>query len=193
MLPRRTVLSTLLAAPALPLAGDVARAQELPLAPTPACKDGDEPTVAQTAGPFFTPDAPRKHDLASDAPRGEPILLGGFVLDRRCAPLAGALLEIWQADEAGRYDNQGFRLRGHGFTDEWGVWSFRTIVPGLYPGRTRHYHFSVQRPGGRVLTTQLYFPDEPGNARDRIFDPRLVMATGDGPEGRLGRFDFVLA
>lgn len=193
MLPRRTVLSTLLAVPALPLAGGVARAQDLPLTPTPACADGDAPTVAQTAGPFFTPDAPLKHDLAGDAPGGEPILIGGFVVDRRCLPLPGALLEIWHADEAGRYDNEGFRLRGHGFTDERGVWSFRTIVPGLYPGRTRHYHFRVQRPAGRVLTTQLYFPDETGNARDRIFDTRLVMATGDGPEGRLGRFDFVLA
>ncbi|MEZ5865548.1 MAG: intradiol ring-cleavage dioxygenase [Geminicoccaceae bacterium] len=193
MLPRRTVLSALFAAPALPLASGVARARDVKLAPTSACADGDEPTVAQTEGPYFTPNAPLRNDLAGDAPGGEPILIGGLVLDRQCVPVPAALLEIWHADEAGQYDNQGFRLRGHGFADEQGVWWFRTIVPGLYPGRTRHYHFKVQRPGGRVLTTQLYFPGEPGNARDGIFDPSLLMAAGDGPEGRLGRFDFVLA
>lgn len=64
-------------------------------------------------------------------------------------------------------------------------------MPGLYPGRTRHYHLRAQREGGAVLTTQLYFPGEPGNARDRIFDPRLLLAID--ARARLGRYDLVLA
>ena len=85
-------------------------------------------------------------------------------------------------DETGNYDNSGYKLRGHQFTDAEGRWWFDTIVPGLYPGRTRHFHIKVQAPGARVLTTQLYFPGEPDNARDRIFNQELsldVSTTGE--------------
>lgn len=175
---------------AAPLAGAAARAQPaLPL--TPACGDGDEPTPAQTAGPFYTPGAPLKRDLAADVAGGERITLGGLVLDRDCRPLPGAIVEVWHCDAAGVYDNDGFRLRGHQRADADGRWWFETIVPGLYPGRTRHYHLRAQREGGAVLTTQLYFPGEPGNARDRIFDPRLLLAID--ARARLGRYDLVLA
>jgi protocatechuate 3,4-dioxygenase beta subunit len=62
-------------------------------------------------------------------------------------------------------------------------------VPGLYTGRTRHIHVKVQRPHGTVLTTQLYFPGEPENDTDSIFDAALLM---DVRAGR-ARYDFVLA
>jgi protocatechuate 3,4-dioxygenase beta subunit len=87
----------------------------------------------------------------------------------------------------------GYRLRGHQFTDGDGRFSLETIVPGLYPGRTRHFHVKVQAPNGPVLTTQLYFPDEPANARDGIYNAALLMNVGDTPEGKLGQFSFVLA
>lgn len=48
-------------------------------------------------------------------------------------------------------------------------------MPGLYPGRTRHFHVKVQAPGQRVLTTQLFFPGEARNDYDRVFDPALLM------------------
>jgi protocatechuate 3,4-dioxygenase beta subunit len=183
----------LLGPPALPLLGPARATTAPPLDLTPDCADGEEVTVAQTEGPFFTPGAPQRHDLTSDAPDAAPLLIGGFVLDPACRPIPGALLELWHADGAGRYDNRGFRGRAHAFSDAAGRWWFRTIVPGLYPGRTRHYHLKVQRPHGRVLTTQLYFPDEPQNRRDRIFDPRLLLRIDAAEEGRLGRFDFVVA
>ena len=82
------------------------------------------------------------------------------MLTRACKPLAGALLDFWQADDKGRYDNSGSRLRGHQFTDAEGRYRLRSVVPGLYPGRTRHIHVKVQSRDGRVLTTQLYFPGE---------------------------------
>ena len=63
---------------------------------------------------------------------------------------------------------------------------------GLYPGRTRHYHLKVQRPGGDVLTTQLYFPGEPENDRDRIFDSALLLDIAVAGDGKFGRYDFVV-
>ncbi len=65
-------------------------------------------------------------------------------------------------------------------------------MPGLYPGRTRHIHVKAQAPGKPVLTTQLYFPGEPRNSTDPLFDPRLLMTVHDVPGGRAAAFDFVL-
>ena len=157
--------------------------------PTPACDDGDEPSPEQTEGPFYTPDTPRRRNLVEDGVEGSPLVLTGAVLDTRCRPVAGALLDFWQADGNGEYDNSGFRLRGHQFADSRGHFRLATVVPGAYSGRTRHIHVKLQPRGGEVLTTQLYFPDEPANAADGIFDERLVMAVS----GRRARFDFILA
>lgn len=190
---RRDLLFSLVAAPlALPRTGnaqDVSRQ----LALTPQCDDGDDLTPPQTEGPYFTPRSPEKQDFASDAPDGERMTIAGFVLTRDCRPVAGALVELWHADETGAYDNRGYRLRGHQFTGPEGRWWFDTIVPGLYPGRTRHFHLKVQREGGSVLTTQLYFPGEPRNDRDRIFHPALLLEIAMTGDGRFGRYDFVVA
>jgi protocatechuate 3,4-dioxygenase beta subunit len=70
--------------------------------------------------------------------------------------------------------------------------SFRTIVPAVYSGRTRHYHVKVQAPGSRLLTTQLYFPNEPANSRDGLFQRELLMRVADSGDALAGRFDFVL-
>ena len=91
-----------------------------------------------------------------------------------------------------RTDNAGYRLRGHQFTDQDGRFTLQTIVPGLYPGRTRHIHVKVQAPNGRVLTTQLYFPGEARNASDGIFSTELLMAIEDATGGRTGAFNFGL-
>ena len=190
---RRTLLSGFLAMPLVPLTGAIAFAQEAPRLPlTRACADGDEPTPAREAGPFFKPNSPLKRDLHLEAPRGERITVAGYVFDDRCRPMPRSLVEIWQAGENGEYDRSGFRLRGHQFADGQGRWWFNTVVPALYPGRTRHFHFRVQQPGGDVLTTQLFFPGEPGNARDRIFDEALLMTISSADDGQFARFDFVV-
>jgi protocatechuate 3,4-dioxygenase beta subunit len=167
-------------------------AQESLLPVTAQCSDGDEPTPRQTEGPYFTPDSPERTSLLEDGMPGERIALAGFVLDRRCRPVAGALLDLWHCDAAGRYDNDGYRLRGHQFSDAEGRFVFETIVPGKYPGRTRHYHVKVQAPGRSILTTQLYFPGEPGNDSDGIFDPTLLLDIPLGRGPNLARYDFVL-
>ena len=160
---------------------------------TPACHDGDEPTVTQTEGPFFKPRSPERADLIEPGIKGRPIVVAGQVLDRGCRPLARALVDLWQADDNGDYDNTGFRLRGHIFTDAEGRYRFRTIVPALYVGRTRHFHVKVQPAGARVLTTQLYFPDEPMNRRDGLFRSELTMRMARAGEDLEGSFDFIVA
>ena len=150
-------------------------------------------TIPETEGPFYTPDTPRRSNLVTGGVRGIALLLTGDVVDTNCRPVRGALLDFWQADAGGEYDNQGYRLRGHQFADARGRYALRTIVPGLYPGRTRHIHAKVQRPHGRILTTQLYFPGEPRNRTDGIFDRSLLMDMRRVGNGRRARFRFVLS
>lgn len=162
------------------------------LAPTPACEDGDEPTPAQTEGPFFTPESPERASFLEPAIEGTRLLLLGAVVAADCKPIAGALLDFWHADASGEYDNDGYRLRGHQFADERGGYRLATIVPGRYTGRTRHIHVKVQAPHNAVLTTQLYFPGEPDNEADGLFDPGLVVSLRETPDGLTARFRFVL-
>jgi protocatechuate 3,4-dioxygenase beta subunit len=176
---------------ALPLAVAVA-GTETTLAATPACADDDE-TVEQTEGPYFTPRSPRRRVLRTQAMRGTPLLLTGRVLTTRCRPVPNALLDFWQADANGVYDNRGYRLRGHQRTDSLGRYRLETVVPGLYPGRTRHIHVKAQAPRRPVLTTQLYFRGERANATDAIFVPELLVRSLRKANGRwTARFDFVL-
>ncbi|HEX7054382.1 MAG TPA: intradiol ring-cleavage dioxygenase [Burkholderiales bacterium] len=131
-------------------------------------------TPRQTEGPFFKPSSPERISLVSNA-KAASLVVVGRVVDRNCKPVAGALLDFWHADERGEYDNDGFRFRGHQFTDAEGRYRLETSLPGNYGARTRHIHVKVQAAGGPILTTQLYFPGEPQNARDGLFRPELVV------------------
>jgi protocatechuate 3,4-dioxygenase beta subunit len=177
---RRRFLRTALLLPAAALAHPAA-AQV-----TPAC---GAPTEQQTEGPFFKPRSPLRASLIEPGVDGARLHVAGRVLGRDCRPIPGAVLEFWQADAQGRYDNGGFRLRGHQIADAEGRWDLTTIVPAVYPGRTRHIHVKVAVPGRSPLTTQLYFPGESGNRRDGLYRRDLELAMSGGQ----GRFDFVLA
>jgi protocatechuate 3,4-dioxygenase beta subunit len=181
------------AASAADLLDDVAAAASAPLALTPEIADADEPTPAQTEGPFFTPRSPRRRLIA---PAGSPVnrlTLTGRVLTTAGRPIPRALLDFWQADARGVYDNSGYRFRGHQLADARGRYVLQTVVPGLYTGRTRHIHVKAQAPRGRVLTTQLYFPGEARNRDDGLFDPELLLRRSRRVRGaRVARFDFVL-
>jgi protocatechuate 3,4-dioxygenase beta subunit len=187
---RREFLGTSLATSMLALVPGAA-ARERVAQPTPACGDTDfAPT--QMAGPFFKPSSPRRVSFLEPGITGTRIVVTGVVLSARCQPIGRALLDFWQADDRGQYDTAGYRLRGHQFTDEAGRYRLETIVPGLYPGRTRHLHVNVKAPDQPVLTTQLYFPDEPQNPSDWIFNPALVLAVEEQDGGKVATFDFVL-
>jgi len=159
---------------------------------TPSCGDDGGLSPAQTEGPYFKASSPLRASLLETGVTGVKLVLSGRVLSRDCKPVAGALLDFWHADAGGAYDNAGFRLRGHQFTDANGNYRLETIVPGLYPGRTRHIHVKAQAPGQPALTTQLYFPDEPGNRTDGIFNSALTVRAGEASEGKTASFSFVL-
>jgi protocatechuate 3,4-dioxygenase beta subunit len=144
-------------------------------------------TPADMEGPFYKTGAPARASLVEPAAKGERLLLGGRVLDTSCKPVAGATLDFWQADEKGEYDNAGYRYRGKVVTDAEGRYRVETVLPAEYPGRPRHVHVKVQRPGGRALTTQLYFPGESRGA-----DRALVVKMEKGEGGRRASYDFVL-
>lgn len=164
------------------------------LAQTPACDD--EPTPRQIEGPYFTPQSPRRSNL-TDGLSGEALLLEGRVLSTACMPVANAIVDLWSCDANGEYDNAGFRLRGHQVTDAQGRFRFVTLKPGSYGNssfrRTPHLHVKVQAPLTPLLTTQLYFPDEPLNHRDSFFNKALVVNLKQGTrQTQTATFDFVL-
>jgi protocatechuate 3,4-dioxygenase beta subunit len=143
-----------------------------------------ELTPRQTEGPFFKTDSPKRTSLLERDPGKEKVVLTGVVMSAQCRPVANALLDFWHADERGAYDNDGYRYRGHQFSDAQGRYRLETIVPSLYPGRARHIHVKVQAPGRRILTTQLYFAGDAGNRSDGLYRRELEM--------RSGVFDFVV-
>jgi protocatechuate 3,4-dioxygenase beta subunit len=150
-------------------------------------------TAAQTEGPYFKAGSPETSNLVTDGVQGTPIIITGQVLDQNGQPVANALLDFWQANASGAYDNSGYTLRGHQYSDANGNYTLTTIVPGLYTGRTEHIHVKVQAPNGPLLTTQLYFPGVAQNSRDGIFDPSLLMDVTTNADGsQSATFNFVV-
>ena len=200
---RRSVVAGLAGAAAMPLLAcarstplgyafpEVPGDLGLALAPPPVCTPG---TLSQTEGPFYTPSTPRRANLREPGAGGEPLVFQGLVLTPDCRPVPGAVVDIWHSDGHGRYDNRGFRYRGHRFTDSTGAFRFETIRPGRYTGRTPHIHVKVQGRTTRLLTTQVYFPDLANrNARDFIYRDELLLHLDRTAAGMWrGRFDFVL-
>jgi hypothetical protein len=160
-----------------------ASADPFVLLPAPAC-DG-RLTPSQMEGPYYTPNTPERNSLLEVGMAGEKLVLIGYVLDQNCSPIPGAWLDFWQAGANGEYDNAGYTLRGHQFTDEQGRYYLETVMPGLYSSRPiRHIHVKVQPPNGQILTSQLYFPDQP------IENLTVQLLPQDGYQ--LGLFNFVV-
>jgi protocatechuate 3,4-dioxygenase, beta subunit len=187
-----------------------------------------QPTLSELTGPVFEADilAPFDHDLTRNAirngePLGERIVVSGRVLDEHRDPVPGTLVEVWQANAAGRYAHRvdrhdapldpNFFGSGRAVTDAEGRYSFRTIKPGAYPWgnhhnawRPNHIHFSVFGPCiATRLVTQMYFPGDPlldldpifrgvpEAARDRLIADFSIELTEPGIA--LGyRFDIIL-
>ena len=142
-------------------------------------------TQSQTEGPYYKPDTPQRNSLFEEGMSGTRLLLVGYVLDQNCQPLPNAWLDFWQADANGEYDNAGYRLRGHQFTDAQGRYYLETILPGLYSSRPiEHIHVKVRPEGGQEITSQLYFPQQPVEG--------LTVALEDRGDYMLGYFNFVV-
>lgn len=180
------------------------------------------PTPQQTPGPFYPLRYPddSDNDLVHVAGHAKPAMgtvlrVAGRILDRAGQPLAVTRVEIWQCDAAGRYHNvqdggggrprdDNFQGFGRTLTDGEGNYSFLTIRPVPYPGRTPHIHFAVAAPGLPPLTTQMYVEGEQLNESDPVLqavrDPaaraRLIVplrpAPEVAPEALAASFDIVL-
>lgn len=184
-------------------------------------------TLSELTGPVFGHDdvSPDEADLTrqhAGEPLGERIIVSGRVMDEAGRPIPNTLIEIWQANAAGRYVHANdqhpapldpnFTGAGRVVTDEEGRYSFTSIKPGAYPWRNHpnawrpaHIHFSLFGPTFLTrLITQMYFPGDPLFAYDPIFQSipderarqRLVSSFDietTKPEWALGyRFDIVL-
>jgi protocatechuate 3,4-dioxygenase beta subunit len=147
-------------------------------------------TPAETEGPYYKANPPANSNLVQPGMAGTKMTVTGYVFNAQCQPVSGARVDFWQADSQGQYDNNGYTLRGYQLTDAQGRYTVETVVPGLYPGRTRHIHVKITAPGGATLATQLYFPGEAANNRDGIFDPKMTMQVQQTAGGELGTFNF---
>jgi len=134
-------------------------------------------TPSQQEGPYYTVEKPedRDNDLvdfagATGAPNGQILHLSGIAYDANGLPIEGITVEIWQTDANGAYlhpqdpatasRDPNFQFYGESVTASDGVYSFRTILPGLYEPRPRHIHVKVKLDGQELLTTQFYFSGE---------------------------------
>lgn len=159
-------------------------------APAAACKKALTPK--QPKGPFY----PVVDQIDTDADLiqienstqiadGEIVIVEGKVTDQNCIPVAGALVEIWQACKSGRYDHPSdpntaeldpnFQYWGKAITDSNGLYKFRTIIPGAYPADTNwvrppHIHFKISKLGYLELITQMYF-----SGNDELNNKDLIL------------------
>ena len=163
---------------------DPAADRSLGLAPSLACTRA---TRGETEGPYYTPQTPQRTDLREPDTRGPPLVLQGLVLTPDCRPVAGAVIDIWHSDEDGRYDNSGFRYRGHQFTDAAGAFRFETIRPARYPGRTPHIHVKVQGASTRPSHQPALLSRPAGRERPRRDLSRRPPARPEPRPGRLAR------
>src|SRR5258706_10815209 len=153
-------------------------------------------TAGNIEGPFYKKGAPHRAVLAGDKDVGERLVIAGIVQSDACEAIAGAEMEIWQADASGAYDNDGFHLRGALTTDKHGRWELHTIVPGRYLNgdryRPAHIHVKLRAAGHKPLTTQLYFDGDPYNDGDPFIVSSLIMKHAKKDGVRRATFDFVL-
>ena len=149
-------------------------------------------TPSLTEGPYYKAGSPEQSVLYQDGMAGTKLVISGYVYDTNCQPVANAWLDFWQADANGNYDNSGYTLRGHQYTDANGHFQLTTVVPGLYPGRTEHIHVKVQAPNGEIITSQLFFPGVSQNDSDGIYNASLLLAISQTGDGLTGQYNFVV-
>jgi protocatechuate 3,4-dioxygenase beta subunit len=151
-----------------------------------------KPTPPNDLGPFYKRLAPLTNVLRAPGDPGMPLSVSGQVLDTRGEVLANAMIEVWQADNAGHYDIDGYRYRGKLTVDHAGQYRFESVIPGHYPDRVcQHLHYLVTAPGHKPLVTELYFATDPvfdgdpqkNYSRDPVIETpeliRPVVLAGD--------------
>jgi protocatechuate 3,4-dioxygenase beta subunit len=159
--------------------------------------NGCAETADNILGPFYKPDAPFRSDLTIGASVGKLLEVSGRVVGCDCeTPLIGAVVDIWQADESGAYDNTGYVLRGRVRSDADGMYRYTSVLPGAYLNgsqyRPKHIHYMVSHPSAAGLVTQLYFEGDPYIAQDPYVKDALVMPLFEDSGISRVTFDLVL-
>jgi protocatechuate 3,4-dioxygenase beta subunit len=150
-------------------------------------------TPSVEEGPYYVTGSPERIAIAEKGTYGTKLVIEGRVLDGKGNPVPHAWLDFWQADGHGRYDNEGYNLRGHQYTDKQGRYHLETVRPLGYMMRSPHVHAKVRaKENSPILTVQLFFPGEKKNLTDPLFEKRTVMDVKDTPEGQKTTFDFVV-
>jgi hypothetical protein len=124
---------------------------------------------------------------------GQLLVLYGRLMDASGKPLADHAVEIWQVDANGIYDHpddpntasrdMGFQFYGTAVTQESGLFTFRTILPGFYEPRPRHIHLKVKKDGNTLLTSQFYFAEEVTAEQLGAGGELLLLDLSDGQDG----------
>ncbi len=121
-------------------------------------------TTDDILGPFFKANAPFRENIMPANSTATPLIIEGKVYSSCNSVLADAIVEIWNADENGDYDNTGFMYRGRYKTGADGSYTFTSIIPGKYLNgalyRPSHIHFKIFAPGHKNLVSQIYFKDD---------------------------------
>ena len=143
------------------------------------------PTGEMTLGPFFPPEfAEGANDLTvldGRRARGEPIAITGRVVQADGQPLDNLVLEIWQADADGRFDNPDFLGWGRAATNAQGIYRFSTIKPGASEGRAAHINFLLLYSGlMRQLQTAMFFEDSHDPVLNAVQDKSKLIARREG-------------
>ena len=144
-----------------------------------------ELTSPNQEGPFYKSGSPARESLIDEGLAGSPILILGHVFDQDCNPMPGVKIDFWLADVDGEYDNVGYTLRGHQFTEENGYYSIESIEPTAYTGRPPHIHVKLFAADGQeLLTTQMYFPGSEGSADVQNSPDLFAIYLDPDGEGR---------
>lgn len=121
-----------------------------------------KPTPTDVLGPFFKKGAPNQAQLRIAGDPGLPLTVTGRVVNTRGDKVPGARMGLWHADNAGRYDLQGFRYRTELVVEAAADYKITTIMPGHYDDRpAQHIHYMISAPGHKTLITQAYFATDP--------------------------------
>jgi len=156
-------------------------------------KDRLELTAPVEEGPYYKIDSPERQSIAAADTPGKKLVLEGRVFDSEGRSVPQAWLDFWHANGNGEYDNEGFNLRGHQYTDADGRYHLETVKPKEYLFRAPHVHAKVRaNENSPVLTTQLFFPGESRNTTDPIFEEKTLINMAEMHDPRKATFDFVV-
>ncbi len=155
-----------------------------------------QPTFADGGGPYYLPNSPFRSKIVPEINKGERLIVTGKVMRKDCqTPISGAIVDIWQANESGDYEDSWYR--GQIITDQDGKYTFETVVPKGYGEgtgyRPPHIHFKVFIDNAEIITSQMFFPEARGKAGfDDAYIMQVSSSTESGKPTHQGYHDIVL-